>query len=143
MNGFAADLTDAQRQSLAADSDVLMLSPDSDIVRADGQKPPPVQPQPPQTIPTGIQRIGGLQSPTAKIDGVDERINADIAILDTGISVTHPDLNLAGGYNCSSGPSDYYQDNDGHGTHVAGIADRKSTRLNSSHSRASRMPSSA
>ena len=34
-----------------------------------------------QTIPTGIRRIGATLSSAAKIDGLDERVNADIAII--------------------------------------------------------------
>ena len=40
-------------------------------------------------------------STVAKIDGLDERVDADVAIVDTGIA-PHPDLNVAGGYNCST-----------------------------------------
>lgn len=42
-----------------------------------------------------------------------------VAILDTGIA-QHPDLRVAGGINTLSGKS--YTDDNGHGTHVAGIA---------------------
>ena len=73
-----------------------------------------------QTLPTGINRIDADLSPTAKIDGVDERVNVDIAIIDTGIQTDHPDLNVVGGKNCSTGSS--FKDGNGHGTHVAGTA---------------------
>ncbi|CAH1210382.1 hypothetical protein PAECIP111893_03214 [Paenibacillus plantiphilus] len=42
-----------------------------------------------------------------------------IAIIDTGIAA-HPDLHIAGGINTVDGSS--YQDDNGHGTHVAGTA---------------------
>ncbi|MCQ6558107.1 S8 family peptidase [Paenibacillus mendelii] len=42
-----------------------------------------------------------------------------IAIIDTGIA-NHPDLYIAGGINTINGSS--YRDDNGHGTHVAGIA---------------------
>jgi subtilisin family serine protease len=45
-------------------------------------------------------------------------VNVDVAVIDTGIDLSHPDLNVVGGVNCSSGNS--YSDGNGHGTHVAG-----------------------
>jgi minor extracellular protease Epr len=41
-----------------------------------------------------------------------------IAIIDTGIDKDHPDLNVAGGTSCVSYTTDY-DDDEGHGTHVA------------------------
>jgi subtilisin family serine protease len=74
--------------------------------------------QPAQSVPSGVTRIGAHTSPTAKIDGVDERVNVDVAVIDTGIDTTHPDLNVVGGVNFSTGKS--YVDGNGHGTHVSG-----------------------
>lgn len=66
-----------------------------------------------QTLPTGVDRIDGeLSSHFAS--------NAwpfAVAVIDTG-SGPHPDLNIAGGVNCSTGKS--FNDGNGHGTHVAG-----------------------
>ena len=42
-----------------------------------------------------------------------------MAIVDTGISY-HPDLNVAGGYNCSTADHSAWRDHNNHGTHVAG-----------------------
>src|SRR3989454_1093227 len=74
-----------------------------------------------QPFPTGIRRIGADVSPAARIDGIDERVNADIAIIDTGIDLTHPDLNVYRNVSFVSGTTSGNDDN-GHGTHVAGIA---------------------
>ena len=54
-----------------------------------------------QFMPTGIDRVDGRLSAAAKIDGIDERVDADVAIVDTGIAWV-ADLNVAGGYNCST-----------------------------------------
>jgi hypothetical protein len=74
-----------------------------------------------QIVPTGIRRIGADVSPAAKIDGLDERVNADIAVIDTGIDLTHPDLNVYRNVTFVSGTTSG-NDDDGHGTHVSGIA---------------------
>ena len=72
-----------------------------------------------QTVPTGISRIDGPLSGTVSGDGAG-RVDVDIAVIDTGIDTTHPDLNVVGGVNCSTGTG--YEDANGHGTHVAGTA---------------------
>ncbi len=72
-----------------------------------------------QFVTSGIRRIGGLSSPTARIDGVDERIDVDVAVLDGGVDPNHPDLNVVGGYDCAPGHG--WNDRDGHGTLVAGF----------------------
>ena len=55
-----------------------------------------------QTPPPGVSRVFGQSSPIAGIDGLDERVDADVAIVDTGIDQTHRDLNVVGGQNCST-----------------------------------------
>ena len=74
-----------------------------------------------QTTPTGINRADAELSPTARINGADERVNVDVAVIDTGADLDHPDLNIyrAGAKNCSLfavTPEDL----NGHGTHVSG-----------------------
>jgi subtilisin len=74
-----------------------------------------------QTTPTGINRANADASPTAAINGVDQRVNVDVAVIDTGADLTHPDLNInrAGAKNCSIGAINA-NDLNGHGTHVSG-----------------------
>jgi len=114
LNGYSAHLSGAQLAKALADPAVSYVEPDAPMQTAAAV-------QPPQSVPFPIRRVGGLLSPTAKIDGIDgidERVNIDVAVLDTGIDLSHPDLNVVGGYNCSNGQS--YADADGHGTQVAG-----------------------
>ena len=68
---------------------------------------------PNQTVPTGIRRIGAMGL-------LNMGSGVEIAVIDTGIQTNHPDLaqNIAGGKNCLR--SGNYQDQNGHGTHVAG-----------------------
>ncbi len=52
------------------------------------------------------------------------KVNADIAVLDTGVSLTHPDLNVYRHVTFINGTSTG-DDDVGHGSHVAGIAAAK------------------
>jgi subtilisin family serine protease len=85
-----------------------------------------------QVVPNGVQRIGTLDNTTAAIGSGTQEINVGIAIIDTGIA-NHLDLNVVGGtrfYTVNSGPpksrgsfqDGNFSDDNGHGTHVAGIA---------------------
>jgi subtilisin family serine protease len=107
LSGFSAALSPAQVESLRHDSAVAAVVPDERI-QVEGQ-----------VYPTGISRIGARLSPAAKINGVDERVDADVAILDTGIAKV-PDLNVVGGHDCSTSNPARWRDVYGHGTHVAG-----------------------
>ncbi|MBI3803662.1 MAG: S8 family serine peptidase [Nitrospirae bacterium] len=77
----------------------------------------------PQQLPTGVNRIDADLSPTANINNVDNRVNADIAIIDSGV-YRHADLNIVSAVDCtlSGCPGVAPSDPNGHGTHVAGIA---------------------
>ena len=75
-----------------------------------------------QTLPWGIDRV---DADIAHENG-ETGEGADIAIIDTGIDQTHPDLrtNLGEGQAFAGGQSyPVWQDDNGHGTHCAGIAD--------------------
>ncbi|MDQ3514625.1 MAG: S8 family serine peptidase [Chloroflexota bacterium] len=109
VRGFSATLTPAQATALARDPAIRSITPDYPVTAAA------------QTLPTGVNRIDADRSPTAAIDGVDSAMNIDIAIIDSGISA-HPDLNVAGGVDCTGRATPSYADDNGHGTHVAGTA---------------------
>lgn len=78
-----------------------------------------------QTVPTGVNRIDA--EPVAGT--LFDCSNVDVAIIDTGIDIDHPDLNVVGGHHffsvirgrlISSRSDENYDDDNGHGTHVAG-----------------------
>ncbi len=80
-----------------------------------------------QTLPTGVDRIDVDRHATIKIDGIDDSVNVDVAIIDTGIDIDHPDLRVTGGRRFYtrrwwSVEDNRYDDGNGHGTHCAGIA---------------------
>ncbi len=105
--GLSARLSPKQVTALRNDPSVAAVVPDEKIELAA------------QLMPTGIDRVDGRLSAAAKIDGIDERVDADVAIVDTGIASV-ADLNVAGGYNCSTADRSLWRDVHGHGTHVAG-----------------------
>lgn len=119
LRGFAADLTPAQARKLAADPEVMVIQPDY-IVEAFAKPSTVAKPKPTQTLPTGVNRIDADLSPTAQIDGTEQAMNADIAIIDTGVQKSHPDLNVYRQVNFTTERS--ADDANGHGTHVAGTA---------------------
>lgn len=77
-----------------------------------------------QQTPKGINRIDADLSYTRSGNGVGT-VNADIAILDSGISYNHPDLNIYKRVDFTGGSSLFANDQHGHGSHVAGIAAAK------------------
>lgn len=70
----------------------------------------------PQVLPWGINRIDAEQVwPLGDVGA-----GIDIGVIDTGISTGHPDLAVKGGVSKVSYTTSYNDDN-GHGSHVAGI----------------------
>jgi subtilisin len=105
--GFVGRLTGKQAAALRKDPSVLAVVPDEKISLTG------------QAYPTGINRIGARKSLAANINGSDERVDADVAVVDTGIMPV-ADLNVVGGYNCTTTDRNAWTDGNGHGTHVAG-----------------------
>ena len=118
LKGYAAKLSAAGLAKVKADPRVDFVSPDLEG-----------QPLDAQTMPAGVNRIDAeLDTQMAAATADPTGTPGDIAILDTGIDVTHPDLNVAGGVDCLngySGDDGTYRDANGHGTNVAGVIGAK------------------
>jgi subtilisin len=112
LEGFAAEIPSQSLSALRSDPRVEFVAKDRVVEAFD------------QTLPTGIERVDADVSSTAAGNGSGE-VDADIAILDSGIYKTHSDLNIAGGYNCVGRNQEAWSDGNGHGTHVAGTAAAK------------------
>ncbi|MDF9743990.1 S8 family peptidase [Natrinema salsiterrestre] len=74
-----------------------------------------------QRVPWGISRIGARDAHSGSIVGY----GANVSVIDTGIDADHPDLreNLGVGnaiVQCSGSCAEPWDDDNGHGTHVAG-----------------------
>jgi subtilisin len=119
LKGFAAIIPPGRLAQVQADPEVAYLVQDEEV----SLELPRIRAKPggggnnPQTLPTGINRIDGELSSTVAGDGSGS-VDVDVAVIDTGIDLDHPDLNVVGGVNCSTGTS--YDDGNGHGSHVAG-----------------------
>jgi subtilisin family serine protease len=109
LQGYSAAMSAATADTIAALPGVDWVEQDRKVYAAA------------QTLPTGINRVDADLSPTAAINGADTRVAADVAVLDTGVSYNHPDLNVntAGGRNCILSLLNANDDH-GHGSHVAG-----------------------
>jgi subtilisin family serine protease len=108
LRGFSIRTSDRAAAALANNPNVAYVEPDAVMSVAA------------QDEPTGVRRVDA--GANVGIDGVDDqRVDVDVAVIDTGIDLDHPDLAVAGGVSClsgscvSGGDDDHY-----HGTHVAG-----------------------
>ncbi|MEX2555036.1 MAG: S8 family serine peptidase [Actinomycetota bacterium] len=109
VRGYAANVPEDRVSELRKDPSVLMASKNR---RFQAAACPDVDPQ---CTPTGVRRIAA-DSTSATGDGVQ------VAVLDSGIDLDHPDLaaNVMGGADCIGPDTGNFDDGLGHGTHVAG-----------------------
>jgi subtilisin family serine protease len=131
LQGFAMKMSPGQAAKMLEDSTVLRVEADQ-VVTISGKKPVKPAPTPTttttttpttttQNTPWGITRVGGGGTYTGT--GV-------AWVIDSGIDLTHPDLNVSTtlGISYVSGVSSPNDDN-GHGTHVAGIIAAKNNTI--------------
>jgi serine protease len=118
INGFSANLTDDDIAALKASGNVMSIEPDlerhafADSVTA-GQ----------QTTPYGINSVNAPAVwPVTRGKSLANGPAVHVAIIDTGIDYNNPELSgvFKGGFNFVANNGDPLDDN-GHGTHVAGI----------------------
>ncbi len=108
--GLAAKLTSGQLKSVKADPNVAYVEPDVTFKAAGWAALAPGE-----TEPVGLGRIGA-----ATTTQVHTASGVGVAVLDTGIDLKNSDLRAVSGINCiKSGTA--AQDDNGHGTNVAGI----------------------
>ncbi len=109
LDGYAARIPERQLDRLREDPRVAYVVEDLPVtaqgtVALNGE-----------TAPTGVRRIEAATESTSR-----QASDANVAVLDTGIDLDHPDLNARAGKNCVAEGADP-EDDHGHGTHVAGI----------------------
>ncbi len=125
VNGVAAMLPPGIAQQLAARPEVRRVDVDAEVwALASTRKRPGGGAQPVEQLPWGVDRIDAEWA-----WGTSRGAGVNVAVIDTGIDATHPDLaaNVGGGTNFvrrawwrDPDPNAWADDN-GHGTHVAGI----------------------
>lgn len=119
LDGFAVELTSAQLEELSKDPAVRFIEQDQLMGIAQGRPGGGNgggggSTAPAQVTPWGIADVGGFVNYTG---------SKRAWVLDTGIELTHPDLNVLStvGFTAfTSGRDANLNDGNGHGTHVAG-----------------------
>jgi subtilisin len=117
--GFAGAVPEGRLRALQRDPRVVSVERDLEVSVVG------------QTVPTGVQRVFADANPDVPTTGSGFAVDAAVAVIDTGVDASHPDLNVVSTIDCtveSSGPpwartvscQAGGHDDHGHGTHVAG-----------------------
>ncbi len=111
LKGFAISLPESAIKKIRADKRVRYIVNDKPV-RAFSQ-----------TLPTGVDRVNADKNALAAIGSDGGNVDVDVAVIDTGVDLDHPDLNIFRSINYAKGK--YANDRNGHGTHVSGIIGAK------------------
>ncbi len=127
IKGFSAIIPDDRLGELIRDPHVRVIDVDRFVFAmskksdkhnsGDKEKTRPLQ-----VIPSGVDRVD------AERNMISHPVDVDIAILDTGIDLDHPDLNVVENVTFVRSEREGDDDN-GHGSHVAGIAVAKANEI--------------
>lgn len=124
IEGFSVTLTAEQSEIISKDPAVKFIEQDKIISIAQKGKPGGGGgTAPAQVIPWGITKVGGFVNYTG---------TSKAYVLDTGIDLDHPDLNVATfGFNAFTSGKDggSLDDGNGHGSHVSGTIAAKSNSI--------------
>jgi len=124
VSGYAATMTASVAARLAAD-------PSVDFITVAREFEKPMNPDATsQVAPLWWLRIGGTLPDSHQQWGKDS-VDVNVAVIDSGIDAGHPDLNVRGGIDCSTGSPVKVTSTDdvGHGTFVAGVIGAKDNDL--------------
>jgi subtilisin family serine protease len=126
LTGYIADLSAASLAALRADPTVAYVAADRAFARIPEPReavPCELITGPRQCVDEWVDRVDAERSSTRSGDGRGS-VTVNVAVVDSGIDATHPDLKVAGGVDCAGGvpvrlrvPRDRFD----HGTHVAGL----------------------
>ncbi|MDD5773692.1 MAG: S8 family peptidase [bacterium] len=116
INAMAVELSSSAEKEVLKRPEVERIDEDI-IIYTSGKPSKPPSPQPAEVLPWGVDRINAEMTWS-----ITTGSGIKVAIVDTGIFLNHPDLvnNIKGNVNTIN-PAKGGNDDNGHGTHVAGI----------------------
>ncbi|MBT8399193.1 MAG: S8 family serine peptidase, partial [Rhodothermia bacterium] len=120
LQGFAAKMSDEQADELARDGRIKYVEPNRMIVLS----PCKNNPNHPKCGDGGDGGDGGSNQETpwgiSRVGGAGDGTGTSACVLDTGVDLDHPDLNVDVAKSVSFVNGESVDDGHGHGTHVAG-----------------------